>query len=109
MQDQRPGIRFIPVLARAAVIDRNGQRRIIQPERLQFFIRDVVADIVRQVKTHQRRQPFVNVVRIERFAVCEVHIVRADTRAVLVIGDNIVFAARERDLLCRVKFRNRII
>ena len=109
MQNQRTGIRFVPVFIRAAVVEGNGQRRLIQPERLQFFIRDVVADIVCQVKARQRCQPCVDVVGIERLAVCEVHIVRADARAVLVIADGVVFRARERDFLRGVKGRDGIV
>ena len=66
MQHQRAGIRFGSIFIRAAVVERDGQRGFVQPERLQFFIRDVVADIVCQVKARQRCQPCVDVVGIER-------------------------------------------
>ena len=51
----------------------------------------------------------LELVGIERLAVCEVHIVRADARAVLVIADGVVFRARERDFLRGVKGRDGIV
>ena len=110
VQNQRTGIRFVSVfIRRTAVVECDCQGRVVESERLQFFACGAVAHIICQIETSERRQPFVDGIRVQRGPICEVHVVRADACTALVIGDGIRFLAGECDLLHRVKFRDGIV
>ena len=110
VQNKRTGIRFVSVfIRRTAVGECDCQGRVVESERLQFFVCGAVAHVVCQIETSERRQPFVDGIRVQRGPICEVHVVRADACTALVIGDGIRFLAGECDLLHRVKFRDGII
>ena len=76
-----------------AGVDHDRQRGLVQPEGGKLRVRNVVARVLRQTERAERGEKGIHVFSIQRLPVGEIRVVGADTAAVLVADDGIVFSS----------------